>query len=66
MSDGETPLATDCLFVLDAAVGLTTCTPECVCAPKGALPVSATDALVCLNAAVGAAVELHCPCGPFP
>jgi len=65
-SDGPIPVATDCLFLLNAAVGLAACTPECVCAPKGALPVSATDALVCLTAAVGGSVELRCPCGPLP
>ncbi len=65
-SSGPTPIATDCLFLLNAAVGLAVCTPECICAPKGALPVSATDALVCLTAAVGGNVELRCPCGPLP
>jgi hypothetical protein len=33
-----------------------------VCAPKGTLPTSALDALVCLKAAVGQAVSLDCPC----
>jgi hypothetical protein len=66
ISDGDAPHATDCLFLLNAAVGLTSCVPECVCAPKGVLPVSATDALICLAAAVGSDVDLHCPCGPLP
>jgi hypothetical protein len=66
VSTGPTPVATDCLYLLNAAVGLAACTPECLCAPKGALPVLATDTLVCLTAAVGGDVELRCPCGPFP
>jgi hypothetical protein len=57
------PSATDCLFILGAAVGTDACETECLCAPKGSLPVSATDALLCLRAAVGEAVLLDCPCG---
>ncbi len=63
VSTGPNPLATDCLFILRAAVGLATCSPECICAPKGSLPTTATDALVCLNVAVGTpGVVLSCPC----
>jgi hypothetical protein len=62
VTDGSTPLATDCLFVLRVAVSLATCDPECVCAPKGSLPVVATDALVCLRSATGQSVALLCPC----
>lgn len=57
------PTATDCLFILGAAVGTDTCETECLCAPKGSLPVSATDALLCLRTAVGEVVPLDCPCG---
>jgi len=57
------PSATDCLFILGAAVGTETCEPECACAPKGSLPISATDALLCLETAVGGSVFLDCPCG---
>jgi hypothetical protein len=57
------PTATDCLFILGAAVGTETCETECLCAPKGSLPVSATDALLCLRTAVGEVVPLDCPCG---
>ena len=48
------------------AVGVRDCSPHepCVCAPKGSLPVTATDALVCLNRVVGVNVVLNCPCGP--
>jgi hypothetical protein len=62
LSSGAMPTATDCLFILNAAVGATTCNPECICAPKGSVPVSATDALICLNKATGIDVALDCPC----
>jgi len=62
LSTGATPTASDCLFILNAAVSAVTCTPECVCAPKGSLPISATDALMCLNKATGLDVPLNCPC----
>lgn len=62
VSGGSTPTATDCLFILNAAVGVTTCSPECICAPSGMLPISATDALICLNKSVGVDVPLNCPC----
>jgi len=64
LSSGPNPTASDCLFILKAAVGTEVCQPECVCAPSGTLPVKATDALLCLNAAVGAPVALNCPCEP--
>jgi hypothetical protein len=63
VSGSSFPTATDCLFILGAAVGTKTCETECLCAPKGSLPVSATDALLCLRAAVGESVPLDCPCG---
>ena len=59
---GPVPVATDCLFILNVAVGLETCAPECVCAPKGSLPTVAADALACLIAASGGALQLECPC----
>ena len=62
LTQGDSPVASDCLFILQAAVGNVTCTPECICAPSGTLPIKATDALLCLNAAVGAPVTLNCPC----
>ncbi len=62
ISTGSRPTASDCLFILKAAVGSATCTPECMCAPKGSLPIAATDALVCLKNAVGQPVALNCPC----
>ena len=62
VSTQSTPTASDCLFILRAAVGLESCVPECICAPSGSLPASATDALVCLRKAVGQPVTLACPC----
>lgn len=65
-SAGPIPVASDCLYILNTAVGIVSCTIECVCAPKGVLPTTATDALICLGAAVGSGVELKCPCSPLP
>jgi len=62
VSGRSTPLAGDCLFILRAAVHVSTCASECACAPKGTLPVSASDALLCLKSATGQSVTLNCPC----
>jgi hypothetical protein len=62
VTNGSSPTASDCLFILRAAVGSETCDPACICAPKGSLPTTATDALVCLKKAVGQPVMLSCPC----
>lgn len=66
VSNGTAPVATDCLFILNAAVGLQTCSPECICAPSGELPISASDALACLQKSVGQPITLDCPCEPVP
>ena len=63
VSSGATPTASDCLFILSSSVGTLTCDLECICAPKGTLPIAATDALVCLKKATGIDVPLDCPCG---
>lgn len=63
LSSGPAPVSTDCLFILNAAVSLASCSPACICAPSGELPISATDALVCLRRAVGQVIPLNCPCG---
>jgi hypothetical protein len=63
VTNGPSPTATDCLFILQASVSLAVCNPECICAPRGTLPVSATDALICLNVSVGQPATLDCPCG---
>lgn len=66
-SNGSGPSASDCLFILKVAVGQTTCSPECICAPKGTLPTVASDALLCLKKSVGQSVTLNCPCEePLP
>lgn len=62
LTSGPLPMASDCLHILRTAVGLTTCTPACICAPKGSLPTVTVDALLCLKASVGQAVTLQCPC----
>ena len=64
VSDGPGPVSTDCLFILNAAIGLTTCTPECICNLNGVPPVTSTDALMCLNVAVGNPPPdfPNCPC----
>jgi hypothetical protein len=63
VSNGPTPTASDCLFILNSSVGALTCDFECICAPKGSTPIAATDALVCLQKATGIDVPLNCPCG---
>ena len=62
VTNGANASATDCLFILQVAVGVSQCSPACICAPKGTLPATATDALLCLNAAVGSPVTTDCPC----
>ena len=64
LSSGSAPTASDCLFILRVAVGSDVCDPECMCAPKGTMPATTTDALLCLNKAVGRTVTLACDCTP--
>jgi len=52
--------ATDAMFILRTAVGLSTCTP-CVCDLNGSGTVTSTDALRALQYAVGNDVALECP-----
>lgn len=65
VSAGPGPVATDCLFILQAAVGTQACDPSCICDlnATGGDP-NATDALACLNASVGVAGLLNCDCEP--
>lgn len=61
----DAPVASDCLFILRAAVGLEQCSPACICRPTGNLAASgptASDALVCLTLSVGSPASLNCPC----
>jgi uncharacterized repeat protein (TIGR01451 family) len=62
LSTGAAPTASDCLFILRTAVGSQVCDPACVCDTNGAGGTSATDALLCLKAAVAEPVTLSCPC----
>lgn len=62
VTTGAGPTASDCLFILSAAVGSETCEPACVCDANGSGGVTASDALVCLAKAVGQDVALECPC----
>ena len=50
VTTGSLPTASDCLFILRAAVGSAICDPACICAPKGSLPTTATDSLGNTNA----------------
>lgn len=63
-SGGSGPVATDCLYILQASVGAQTCDPVCICDlnASGGNP-NATDALICLNAATGVPDLLNCDCG---
>jgi len=62
LTDGAGPAATDCLYILKAVVGTQTCSPTCICAPTGSDVPHASDALLCLLAAVGQPVTLECAC----
>ena len=63
LSVGASPVATDALFILGAAVAVQTC-ELCVCDVTDDGAITATDALTTLAAAVGQAVTLNCPfCG---
>ena len=57
---GGAPTASDALFVLRVAVGLSACTPACQCDVDTSGGTTATDALAVLNAAVGLDVTLDC------
>lgn len=62
-SSGSSPTATDALFILNAAVGLTSC-ELCVCDVDGSGAITASDALIALQIAVGGLIPLQCPpCG---
>ncbi len=63
VSAGSQPVASDALHVLHAAVGLVACT-ACVCDVNSSLDITALDALIDLQKAVGYPVALECPvCG---
>jgi hypothetical protein len=58
-SSGVTPVASDALSVLRAAVGANPC-PPCVCDVNGNESIAAADALLVLRVAVGAPAVLDC------
>ena len=61
-SSGGNAGPTDCLFILQAVIGVQTCNPECICDVAGRDGVSASDALVCLQTAVGSGFPFDCAC----
>ncbi len=64
-TNGSKPLASDCLGILQHAVSKTGCAPfdPCVCDVDGSGSILASDALLCLNVAVGnPAFSLNCSC----
>jgi hypothetical protein len=66
VSAGETPTASDALFVLRASTGLEGCEP-CVCDVDGSGAVGASDALITLRLASGNDDTAACPaCGGDP
>lgn len=64
VSMGDAPTASDCLYILQVAVGIATCpSMDCACDTDGSGTTSATDALGCLKRAVGdLSIDLIC-CG---
>lgn len=60
VTNGANPTASDCGYVLRAAVGSEAC-ELCVCDANGSAQNSTADALVCLRKAVGQQVALSCP-----
>jgi hypothetical protein len=59
VSTGASPVSTDALFTLRAAVAIVECVPA-VCDADGNCTISAGDALRILKKAVGEAIELDC------
>lgn len=62
ISDGTSPTALDCVFILRAAIGFVSCDPVCICDPSGDDSITPTDALICIRRAVGMNVPQLC-CG---
>ncbi len=59
VTTGDGPTATDCLYVLRAAVGVEDC-DACICDADASGGIVATDALTCLRSAVGQPGGLAC------
>jgi len=64
VTNGAVPTASDCLFILQTAVGSQTCGDNpCICDTGGGPGVTASDALLCLKKAVDPDhVVLTCHC----
>ena len=62
ITTGAKQTASDCLFILRAAVGSATCDPQCVCDTNAVDLVTASDSLQCLRNAVGQDAPLMCEC----
>jgi Tol biopolymer transport system component len=60
VSRSNPPVASDALFALNAAIGVTQCS-LCDCDVDDSGKVSATDALIILNASIGLQIDLDCP-----
>lgn len=60
LSTGSAPTASDCGYVLKAAVGTNVCA-LCVCDINGSTATTTADALFCLKKAVGQQVVMSCP-----
>jgi hypothetical protein len=65
-SNGANPLASDCLYILRAGLGVGSCNPTCICDlnASGGSP-TASDALTCLKTSLGVTGLLNCACGPL-
>jgi len=63
VTSGSAPSASDCLYILQTAVAIQTCSPTpCICDTASPTGVTATDSLQCMRKAVGQNVQLNCPC----
>jgi hypothetical protein len=63
LSSGDTPVASDCLYILRTAVGTVSPSRLCITRPTGGTSTKASDALRCLSYSVGQPVTIDCPCG---
>ena len=60
VTNGTAPGASDCLGILQHAVGVEICSHNCLCDVDGSGAVVATDADICLQRVVRLDVELVC------
>jgi len=62
VSEGVSPSVVDCMYILEAAAGLVSCSPECICDPTQDAAITGADALQCLLRVVDIPVTILC-CG---